>query len=158
MIRIVGFLATILTGLALVAPGAHLFELPNKIGLAENQYFIVQGIYQGWWMVGLALPAALLANLGLAIATRHQDRSAFWLALAAAALLAANLVIFFIWTQPANAATANWTTRPENWQALRQQWEHSHAVNAGVTFLAFCVATLASLRASAWGATRTSTA
>src|SRR5262245_37737299 len=149
MLQTVSFLAIVLTGLALGAPGAHLFELPNKIGLAQNQYFTVQGIYQGWWIVGLALPAAFLANLSLALAVRHLDRSAFWLALAAAALIAANLVIFFLWTQPANAATANWTTRPENWQLLRQQWEYSHAINAGVIFLAFCAATAASLRGSA---------
>jgi hypothetical protein len=36
--------------------------------------------------------------------------------------------------------------RPENWETLRQQWEYSHAVNAGVMLLAFCAATLAALR------------
>jgi len=146
--QILSFLAIVLTGVALIAPGAHLFELPNKIGLGESQYFTVQSIYRGWWLIGLALPAAFLANLGLAIAVRHDDRIAFWLALAAAALIVANLIIFFVWTQPANAVTANWTTRPEDWQTLRYQWEYSHAVNAGVVFIAFCAATAASLRAS----------
>ena len=146
--QILSFLAIVLTGVALVAPAAHLFELPNKIGLGESQYFIVQSIYRGWWLIGLALPAAFVANLGLAIAVRHGDRIAFWLALAAAALILANLVIFFVWTQPVNAITANWTTRPENCQTLRHQWEYSHAVNAGVVFIAFCAATAASLRAS----------
>jgi Domain of unknown function (DUF1772) len=148
-IRIVSFLAIVLTGLALVAPGAHLFELPNKIGLGESQYFTVQSIYRGWWLLGFALAAAFVANLGLAISVRHYDRMAFWLALGAAGLIVANLIIFFVWTQPVNAATANWTTRPENWQMMRQQWEYSHAVNAGVVFAAFCAATAASLRAPA---------
>jgi hypothetical protein len=149
MLQALRFFAIILTGLALVAPGAHLLELPNKIGLSEDQYFTVQTIYQGWWMVGLVLPAAFFANLGLAITAGRANRSAFWLALAAAALIIVNLLVFLVWTQPANAATANWTLRPENWQSLRQQWEYSHAVNAGVIFLALCVATAASLRASA---------
>jgi hypothetical protein len=35
-------LALVLTALALVPAGAHLFALPNKIGLAQEQYFIVQ--------------------------------------------------------------------------------------------------------------------
>jgi hypothetical protein len=142
---IVRFLAIVLTGLAVIAPAAHLFELPGKIDMSASDYFVVQRIYLGWWMVGLLLPAAFIANLGLAIAVRH-DSSAFWPAIAAMALIAVNLVIFVIWTQPANAATENWAVRPENWEALRRQWEYSHAVNAGVTLLAFCAATLAALR------------
>jgi hypothetical protein len=31
----------------LVPSGAHLFALPNKIGLAQDQYFVVQNIYRG---------------------------------------------------------------------------------------------------------------
>jgi hypothetical protein len=57
-----------------------------------------------------------------------------------------NLAIFLVWTQPVNTVTNNWALRLENWQTLRAQWEYSHAVNAGVTFLAFCATTLAALR------------
>ena len=56
------------------------------------------------------------------------------------------ILIFMLFTQPANAATQNWTVQPENWEALRAQWEYSHLVNAAVNFLAFCCATLASTR------------
>lgn len=142
---IVRFLAIILTGLAVIAPAAHLFVLPGKIHMSADDYFTVQRIYLGWWVVGLFLPAAFLANLALAVVARG-DKPALWLAVAAMGMIAINLTIFMIWTQPANAATQNWAIRPENWQVLRQQWEHSHAVNAGVTFLAFCAATLAGLR------------
>ena len=142
---IIRFLAIVVTGLAVIAPGAHLFELPAKIAMSEEHYFIVQPIYRGWWMIGLLLPAAFVVNAALAFATK-ADRLAFRLALAAAGLIALNLAIFMIWTQPANVATENWAVRPENWQMLRRHWEFSHAVNAGVTFLAFCLATLAALR------------
>ncbi|HKU05234.1 MAG TPA: hypothetical protein VJR30_04130 [Bradyrhizobium sp.] len=145
---IVRFLAIVVTGLALIAPGAHVYELPRKIVLPMEQYFVVQGIYRGWWIVGLLLPAALVANLALAYVARGK-RLAFSLALGAAALIALNLVIFVTWTQPVNSVTNNWLLQPENWQALRLQWEYSHAVNAGVTLLAFCLATLAALRAPA---------
>jgi hypothetical protein len=141
------FLAIILTGLAVIAPAAHLFELPGKIHMPADDYFVVQRIYLGWWRVGLLLPAAFIADLGLAIAVRN-DRPAFWLAIAAIVLIAINLVIFVIRTQPANTATQNWAVRPDNWEALRRQWEYSHAVNAAVTFLAFCTATLAALRST----------
>jgi hypothetical protein len=36
-----------------------------------------------------------------------------------------------------DAATTNWTVVPENWQAIRTQWEYSHAVNAVLTYFAF---------------------
>jgi amino acid permease len=139
------FLAVILTGLALVAPAAHAFELLNKIGLPKDEYFVVQQIYSGWWMVGLLLPLAFIANIGNAIALR-ADNTAMVFSVAAAALIALNLVIFVLFTQPANAATQNWTAQPDNWETLRMQWEYSHAANAGVTFIAFCCAVLASTR------------
>ena len=59
-------------------------------------------------------------------------------ALLAAGLILATLVVFFIWTFPANQATQNWTVQPANWSELRAQWEYSHAVNAVITFVAFC--------------------
>jgi hypothetical protein len=43
------FLAVIFTGCALIAPGAHLFELPRKLRMSEDHYYIVQNIYLGWW-------------------------------------------------------------------------------------------------------------
>jgi hypothetical protein len=144
----VRFLAVLVTGLALIAPGAHVYELARKIVMPREQYFVVQGIYRGWWIVGLLLPAALVANLALSYAVR-DDRLALLLALGAAALIALNLAIFVIWTQPVNSVTNNWLVQTENWQALRRQWEFSHAANAGVTLLAFCFAILAALRAPA---------
>jgi len=91
------------------------------------------------------LPLAFLANIGNAIVLR-ADRIAMMRSIAAAVLIALNLIVFMLFTQPANAATQNWTVQPDNWEALRAQWEYSHAVTAGVNFLAFCCATLASTR------------
>jgi hypothetical protein len=94
------FLAVLLTGLALIAPGAHLYELANKMALAKSEYAVVL----------------------------------------------TNLVIFYFFTYPVNRNTQNWTLLPDNWEALRTQWEYSHAVNAVVTFLAFCVSIAGALR------------
>ena len=58
------FLAIALTALAVIAPAAHLFELSKKIRMSEDEYFIVQTIYVGWWVVGLFLPAALCRERG----------------------------------------------------------------------------------------------
>jgi hypothetical protein len=141
----VRFLAVAITGLALVAPAAHLFVLANKIGLPRDQYFIVQGIYNGWWMLGLLLPLAVLANIAHAWLAR-ADGVALTLALLAAGLVVVELLVFVAWTQPANAATRNWTVQPDNWEALRRQWEYSHAANAGIMFAAFCCAIAAAMR------------
>jgi hypothetical protein len=144
--KAVNFLALALTALALVPSGAHLFELPNKIGLSQEAYFTVQGIYRGWALFGVVLFGALAANLLLAIMLRRRRWPAR-LALGAFILVGATLAIFFIWTYPANRATANWTMVPENWRALRTQWEYSHAVNAVLTFLAVCAVALSTLSA-----------
>jgi hypothetical protein len=137
------FAAVMLTALAL-APGlAHLFALPNKISLAQEPYFVVQGIYRGWALLGIVLFAALFANAILTYLLGRAGEPTV-LPLIATFCLAFNIAIFFIWTFPANQATDNWTTVPENWMALRTQWEYSHAVNAGLTFVALC--------ATAWSA------
>jgi hypothetical protein len=143
-LRVVQFLALVLTALALIPSGAHLFALPNKIGLAQEQYFIVQNIYRGWALFGAVLFPAALANFLLAFMLRGRG-AAFVFALLAAFWVTATLVIFFIWIYPANQATDNWTTIPEDWAQLRRQWEYSHAANALVTFAAFCAVTLSVL-------------
>jgi len=137
---IVRILAIILTGLALIAPMAHLYELPHKIVLSKEHYFVVQQIYQGWFLAGLLLPLALIADLVLAFVSKDGVRI---LAAIAAGLIAVNLIIFMIWTQPANRITSNWTVETGDWQMLRQQWEYSHAVNAGIILLAFIAITVA---------------
>jgi hypothetical protein len=143
-LKIVQFLALVLTALALVPSGAHLFEFPNKMSLGAEQYFIAQSIYRGWSLFGIVLFGALIANLALALLLRGRG-APFALALFGFFSIALTLVIFFIWTYPANQATDNWTTIPNNWEQLRRQWEYSHAANAVVTFAAFCSVALSSL-------------
>lgn len=144
MLKIVQFLALALTALALVPSGAHLFALPGKISLGAEQYFIVQNIYRGWSLFGIVLIGALIANLALALLLGGRG-APFALALFGFFCIALTLVVFFIWTFPANQATNNWTTIPNDWEQLRRQWEYSHAANAVVTFAAFCSVALSLL-------------
>ena len=143
-VRIVAILAVLVTALALMPTAAHLLVLPNKIPLAEGPYFTVQAIYAGWWRLGLLWAAALVMNAALAVTLRGGGAS-FWLAAAGAALMAIVYAIYFIWTEPANRATANWTTVPADWEALRTRWEYSHAINAIVIFVALCCVTVAAV-------------
>jgi hypothetical protein len=132
--------AIVLTALALMPAGAHLFAMPNKLPMSAEDYFAAQAAYRGWALFAIPLFGAIAANLSLGTALRRRDGRA-WPAFAAAALILATLAIFFTWTFPANQATQNWTVIPENWETLRRQWEYSHAVNAVLTFLALCLVT-----------------
>jgi hypothetical protein len=114
---------------------AHLLELPRKIDLSREAYLTVQQIYRGWSLLGIVVLAALLSTFILTILVRHQ-RTAFILTLVAFLCMAAAHVVFWTYTYPANQATNNWTVLPENWQALRTQWEYSHAIGAGLNLLA----------------------
>ena len=146
-LRLIQFLAIMLTALALVPSGAHLAALPNKMAMAQAAYFVAQQIYAGWALFGIVLFGALLANLAHAIVMRKQGRS-FGYALASFLLIAASLVIFFVWTFPTNQATNNWTIVPKNWIELRIRWEYSHAANAVVAFAALVCVVIAVLRQS----------
>ncbi|MEP0706979.1 MAG: DUF1772 domain-containing protein [Parvibaculum sp.] len=133
------FIALVLAALALIPAGAHFFELPNKMALDGRAYLTVQQIYAGWSLFGIALIGSLAANLALAVAVR-RERIACVFATAAFASMLTVLLLFFAFVYPMNAATENWTVMPENWEALRMQWEYGHAVNAVLTFVAFvCV-------------------
>lgn len=143
-VRVTCVLALVFTALAMIPYGAHLFSLPNKIGMTQEQYFVAQSVYRNWALLGVVLFPAMLINLVLAYLLR-AERAAFVLALLGCACMAATLPIFFAWTYPANVATQNWTIVPDNWIELRRQWEYSHAVNAGLIFASFCLVALASV-------------
>jgi phosphoglycerol transferase MdoB-like AlkP superfamily enzyme len=147
-VKTIQFLAVILTALALVPGGAHLFALPNKIAMDQDNYFVAQAIYRGWALFGIVLIGAVAANLLLAAAMRVQ-REAAALALTAALCILLTLGVFFIWTYPANVATDNWTAVPDNWRQLRTAWEYSHAASALIAFIALCATTLSVLAAGA---------
>jgi amino acid permease len=85
MVKALYFLAIMLTAIALGAGLAHLFELPNKIGLSADDYLTVQR-NDNWWIVGLVVPLAFLSALALTIALRATG-APFALALIALLLL-----------------------------------------------------------------------
>jgi hypothetical protein len=136
------FLAVVLTALALLPGGAHLMALPAKLAMPEQPYFVAQQVYRGWAWVGVVIFLAIFANFAAAFLTHGRRRQLFTVA---GLLIGTTLALFFVWTYPANEATGNWTSVPENWEQLRIQWEYSHAVNAALTFLALLCAVGAAL-------------
>jgi MFS family permease len=120
------FLSLLLVVLTLAPAMAHLLELPNKMALSHDEYFIVQQIYRGWALLGFVVFGALFSTLILAVIVRH-NRKIFILTVAALICIAGSLIVFFSFTYPANQLTNNWTRLRENWLELRRQWEYSHA-------------------------------
>lgn len=133
---VLAFMATLLAmGPAL----AHAFELPRKIGLPREAYFTVQQIYAGWDKLAFVLLVQLVSLIVLAWLVRG-DAAIFSAVVVALICLIAAQAVFWMWTFPANKATDNWTDIPENWQALRHNWEYSHL--AGAVFQFFCASAL----------------
>ena len=143
-VRAAQFLAIVCSALALIPSGAHLAALPNKVALPQAEFFIVQDIYRGWAILGMLWLAALAANAALAFLVR-ADRAPFRYAVLAAMCWVLVFTVFLGWTFPANQATANWTAVPENWDALRRQWEYSHAANTAIAVAALCLTSLSVL-------------
>ena len=89
-LRLVQFLAIMLTALALVPSGAHLAALPKRSQWRRQPTSSPSRISAGWVLFGIVLFGALAANLAHTIVLRRLGRS-FGYALASFLLIAANL-------------------------------------------------------------------
>jgi amino acid transporter len=138
------FLSILFTAVAMAAGFAQVFELLNKIHLSREDYLTVQQLYRGWALLGITVVGALLSTLMVTVLVR-ENRRVFSLTLTATICIALSLLVFFLFTYPTNQETHNWTHLPEHWQALRRQWEYSHAVGAGLYFIALTALTLSTL-------------
>jgi len=132
--RIIQTLTVVLTALALIPGGAHVAELPAKLSLDREQYFVVQQIYRGWALFG-----AVLWRRFVVLWRRDEPFGFFAIA---CLVIAASLGTFFIFVYPTNLATSNWTEIPMNWQELRTRWEFGHMAGAALIFVALCSAAL----------------
>jgi hypothetical protein len=143
-LNIARFFSLLFVALVLAPALAHLLELPNKIGLSREDYLVVQQIYSGWALLGIVVIGALLSTLILTIMVRRQSKI-FSLTLIAFLCVVAAHAVFWIFTFPANQLTSNWTVLPENWMALRAQWEYSHVAGAVLNLIAFIMLVLSVL-------------
>jgi hypothetical protein len=125
---VICFISLLFVGLALIPAGAHFAELPNKLKLSRDDYFIVQQIYRGWWLWGIVILPALLSTFYLTLISR-PDATNFRLSLLTFICILATQVIFWLVTFPTNQATANWIIVTTDWAGLRQRCELSHAAS-----------------------------
>jgi len=143
-LKCLGLFAVVSIAIYLVPGGAHFFELANKMTMSQSEYMTVQKIYAGWSSFGVTIVAALLLTLLHTFMVR-RDRTAFLLSLVAFLCLAATQGIFWAFTYPMNVASNQWTVAPADFEAVRRQWEYSHAVNAALTFAALVAITSSTL-------------
>jgi hypothetical protein len=151
--QVIHFASLLFTALAMVPSLAHLIALPNKIGLPRDQYFVVQQIYSGWALAGVVVGGALLSTLALGIDARRQQPAFAW-AVSSLLCIVGTQIVFWLFTFPTNQATNDWTRLPEQWAALRRQWEYSHAASAILNLAAFIAVTCSVLSIRNWQGSR----
>ena len=133
MLIFVRFAALTLTALTLGLSFAHVLEMPAKLAYSPDLYVALQkSLYVSFGPPNVGAfvePGAILALVILAYLVRRR-RPAFWLTVGAAfCLLLAFPVVFFIFTEPANAVfqAAHPASVPADFAGYRSQWEYSHA-------------------------------
>lgn len=156
-------LTVILVAGAMAMALSHALELPGKLRLARQEYFVVQRIYYPGFTIGggIAEVGGILATFALMLAS-SGPLQAWLIAGALVALLAMQLVFWFM-TQPINKhwlqdvklnapAQRFFATEggdgasvppTQEWTALRNRWELSHVVRAALAMLSLILLTTA---------------
>jgi Domain of unknown function (DUF1772) len=127
------------------------WSFPGKFRLSEDQYLAVQSIYYpGFTIAGIAEPLSLLLLIALMVSTPSRSAE-FVLIVAAFVALAAMHAAYWLLTHPVNnfwlkdmrlrgGARGFFAFNPlqrsggreQDWTALRNRWEFSHVVRAGL--------------------------
>src|SRR5256885_2032085 len=141
ILLISAFLAALVMGLAL----AHALEMPGKMRLDRERYYVVQTIYYpGFTIAGMAEPLAILTTAAAVLIGRGEPR--FWLIAGALIALVLTQVLFWLVVQPVNrqwlasAKLSDVADRffrirqaggsDEDWIRLRDRWEWGHLAPA----------------------------
>lgn len=153
MFQVLQIVTVLLVAVAMTLALAHALELPGKLRLPKDHYLAVQSIYYpGFTIGGAAEPLALLTTFALLVMTL-AGTAAFWLTAGAFVALLAMHAAYWLLTHPVNSFWLEGTEltgaaagffafdplrrsggRPD-WTALRDRWEYSHVLRAGLAML-----------------------
>lgn len=155
MVHFLQVLTVILVAVAMALALAHALEMPGKMRLPEDTYLAMQPIYYpGFTIGGIAEPIGLLMTF-LVLLLTPTGSTAFWLTLSAFLALAAMHAAYWLLTHPVNnfwlkdfklkgfgagffafgpLERAGASSTPD-WTALRDRWEYSHVIRAGLGLL-----------------------
>jgi len=139
----------ILAFIAVLAPMAHVLELPNKMALSGPLWLAVQQhLYRGWGpFLGAPVEIGALAVSLYILLVQSRNRPTRGLAFLATLAYAAMIAAFFVFNSPVNNALNGWTaaTLPPDWPAYRLQWELGHVLAALLSLLGLVAVTRISL-------------
>jgi len=142
-LRSIRFAVIMLAALSLSFGLSHLMELPAR--MAWDQYLWVGATVQGG-LYALSGPLGVLvqvvtiiALIVLAVLLRRHGASGFPFTVAAAALFAIGLLVWWILVYPVNVELAKWVNGPvpDNWADWRSLWEWGQAANGLAQFVGF---------------------
>jgi hypothetical protein len=128
----------ILAVLAVLAPVAHVLELPNKLALDGPLWLSVQQhLYRGWGpLLGGPAEIGALASSVAVLALERRATGRWWVLVACLAY-AGMLAVFFAFDAPVNAALSGWTpaSLPADWPRYRLRWECGHVAAAALSLV-----------------------
>jgi hypothetical protein len=161
VLQVFQVLTFILVALAAALALAHALELPGKMRLSKDEYFAVQPIYYPGFTIGGGVGEAggTISAIVLLLLTPSGSTD-FWLALVALLGLLGMQAAYWILTHPVNGfwlegerlgalgsgffsfgsercSSRRGETRPVAWTDLRNRWEYSHVVRAGLSAVSF---------------------
>jgi anthrone oxygenase-like protein len=165
MFLVLQVVTLLLVSVAMSLALAHTLELPGKMRLDRETYLAVQSVYYpGFTVGGIAEPLAIAATIALLLTT-PTSRGAFWLTLAALVALVTMHAFYWVLTHPVNTFwlkdqplgrlggrlfSLGARKRVEgaeeisnHWESLRDQWEYSHVLRAGLAAIAMIALSIA---------------
>jgi hypothetical protein len=158
VLHIVQVFSIMLVAVALTPAQAHALEFPGKSRLDRDAYITVQPIYcyPGFTIAGGIGEVGGLISVIIVLLLTPRETLAFWLTLVALLGLLSMQIVFWLYTQPVNKFWLQSTTLgtlgaaffavgsrrqghddPGDWRKMRDRWEYSHIVRAGLAALSF---------------------
>jgi hypothetical protein len=155
MLIVLQILTVVIVSVVLTGALAHALELPGKLRLSRDEYFVVQRIYYpGFTFAGISEPVSFLLVLVLLFLVPRETMS-FWLTLGALVGLMGVQLVYWVLVHPLNtvwlqkeklgragssffgsqAQTESGDT--SEWQKLRNRWEYSHVARAALAMVSF---------------------
>lgn len=151
MLAALQILAVMLAAVALTPALAHALEFPGKLRLSKEEYLTVQPIYYPGFTIGGFVEIGALFALVLLLVFAPKGEAAHWLTAGAFVLFLAAHATYWLVTHPVNkvwlkdtetgragsrffslGAVGGEAGEPASWEALRDRWEQSHIVRAGL--------------------------
>ena len=129
------FFTIMLNALTMGLLFSHVLEMPQKMQYPAPLYLqVTHTLYNYFGLIGGPLElTGLLFAIVLCFLT-HSRPLENVLTISATGLLAAALLLWILNVAPANAQFASWTLEsiPGDWAYVRNQWEYTHAADAGL--------------------------